>query len=137
MILALVLVLVVPYYVRLRRLLGSHARVPRAPRRGGGPWRGRELDRAADVLRRGRVGRCVAPRRCIERNQEEGVRVQQERHAVVRMRAYARACGRYVRRDSRKRELFAAGEGVGAKAHVPEHDENVRDVVHAIVVNVV
>lgn len=81
MILALVLVLVIPYYVHLRRLLGSHARIPRAPRRGGGRWRGRELDRAGDVLRQGRVGRCVTSGRGVERNQEEDVRVQQVRQA--------------------------------------------------------
>ena len=96
-ILALVLVLVIPYYVRLRRLLGSHARIPRAPRRGGGPWRGRELDRARGVLRRGRVGCCVASGRCVERNQEEGVRVQQECHAFVCMGTYARVRGEDTR----------------------------------------
>ena len=139
MILVLVLVLVVPYYVRFRRLLGSHARIPRAPRRGGGRWRGSELDRAGGVLCRGRVGRCVASGRGVERNQEEDVRVQQERHAFVWMRAYARMHEKdtrerwfHVRGDSRKREILAL-ECVG----VPEHDEDVCDVVHATVVNVV
>ena len=94
MILALVLVLVIPYYVHLRRLLGSHARIPRAPRRGGGRWRGRELDRAGGIFRRGRVGRCVASGRGVERNQEEDVRIQQERHAFVCMGAYARMYGK-------------------------------------------
>ena len=37
----------------------------------------------------------------------------------------------------REREIFAAGDGVEAKPHIPEHDEDVRDVVHATVVNVV
>lgn len=140
-ILVLVLVLVVPYYVHFRRLLGSHARIPRAPRRGGGRWRGSELDRAGGVLRRGRVGRCVASGRGVERNQEEDVRVQQERHAFcvdesVRADVWKGYEGKAVlcqRRLTEEREIFALGEGVD----VPEHDEDVCDVVHATVVDVV
>jgi len=71
----LVLVFVVPYYVRLcRRLLGADAGVPRALRRR------RELDPAGNrvVFRRRRV----ASGRGVKRDQEEDVRVQQERHAI-------------------------------------------------------
>jgi len=79
------------------------------------------------VLRRGRAGRRVASGCGVERNQEEDVRVQQERHAVV--------CKEKV--ELYQRGLAEEREGVEARPHVPERDEDVRDVVHATVVNVV
>jgi hypothetical protein len=76
---SLVLVLIViPYYMHLRWLISTHARIPCALG-SGRRWRCGELDRAVRVIlrrRRRRVGRGV------ERDEEHYVRVQQECHAL-------------------------------------------------------
>jgi hypothetical protein len=127
---SLVLVLIViPYYMHLRGLISTHARIPRAPRAGRRRRCG-ELDRAVRVVfrrRRRRVGRGV------ERDEEHCVRVQQECHAFV----YAK---KKKRRHENKEELCQT-EGLDLEGrsmiwerkiwHVPEHDEYVCDVVHA------